>query len=154
VFQALGRPHVLSTIHAFRAAALVLGIWSATPYGLSAICGVVLAVMALVSATMLIGVSHAIDLSIWRIAQVHVRPAAISAVIVGTGLSLKMRFLDAPVSVALVGTFIVLATFILLNVRSTYRSPAYASGAIRIKQRGPSIGAATSRLRLTRKESV
>ena len=153
VFQALGRPHVISTVHAFRAAALVLGIWYAAPYGLNAICGVVLAVMASVSAAMLITVSHAIDLSFRSIAEVHVRPAAISAVIVGTGMSFKMQIVDAPTSVALVATFVVLAAFILVHIRSTYGPLMYSGGILRIEQgRPPPIGAATPPL--TRKEGT
>ena len=60
VFQALGRPHLLSAVHASRAVALILGIWYAAPYGLNAISGVVLVVTALVAAAMLILASHAI----------------------------------------------------------------------------------------------
>jgi teichuronic acid exporter len=154
VFQALGRPHVNSTVHALRAAALILGIWYAAPYGLNAICGVVLAVTASVSAAMLITVSHAIDLSFKSIARVHVRPAAISAAIVGTGMSFKMGFVGVPTSVALVATFVVLAALILLNIRPTYGSLMYSGGVLRIKQGRPPIGAATPRLRLTRKEGT
>jgi PST family polysaccharide transporter len=154
VFQALGRPHVNSTVHALRAAALVLGIWYAAPYGLNAICGVVLAVMASVSAAMLITVSHAIDLSFKSIVRVHVRPAAISAVIVGTGMSFKMGFVGVPTSVALVATFVVLAAFIFLNIRSTYGPLMHSGGVLRIEQGRPLIGAATPWLRLTRKEGT
>lgn len=137
VLQALGRPHVLSAVHASRAVLLILGIWYAAPYGLNAICGVVLTVMALVAATMLILASRAIDLSFRSIARVHLRPAAISAVVVGTGTSLKMRLVDAPASVALITTLVVLTVLIAVTIRSTYTAPAYASGLFRTEARRP-----------------
>jgi O-antigen/teichoic acid export membrane protein len=152
VFQALGRPHVISAVHAFRAVALILGIWYAAAYGLNAICGVVLVVMALVSVTMLIMATRAIGLSFGSIARVHLRPVAISAVVLGTGMSLKMRPVDAPAAMELVTTLAVLAAFIAFNIRSMYSPPASSSGVLRAKRRQPTIDTATPRLTLTRKE--
>ena len=154
VFQALGRPHLMSAVHACRAVVLILGIWFAAPYGLNAICGVVLVVMVLVAATMLILASHAIDLSFRSVARVHLRPAAISAVVLGTGMSLKMGPVDAPASVALVTTLAVLTVFIALNIRATYSSPAYSGGLFRTKRSDPPIDTTTPRLTLPRKEGV
>jgi teichuronic acid exporter len=152
VLQALGRPHLVSTVHAGRAAALILGIWYAAHYGLNAVCGVVLVVMALVSATMLLMASNAIDLSFKSIAQVHVRPAAISAVVIGTGMGLKIRPVDAPALVALVATLSVLMAFIVMNIRGTYSPSTYSGGILRTKRSRSAVDAATPRLMLTRKE--
>ena len=151
LFQALGRPHLMSAVHAFRAVALILGIWYAAPYGLETICGVVLVVMAAVSATMLIMASHAVDLSFGSIARAHLRPVAISVIVLGTGMSMKTQTLDAPVSVALISTFAVLAVLIALNIRSTYRPPTYSSDVLRTKRSGPSIDAKLPRFTSTRK---
>jgi O-antigen/teichoic acid export membrane protein len=141
VLQALGRPHLVSTVHAGRAAALTLGIWYAAHYGLNAVCGVVLVVMALVSGIMLWMASNAIDLSFKSIAQVHVRPLAISAAVIGTGMGFKIRVVDAPASVAFVATLSVLTAFIVTSFRSTY-GPLVYGGALR------------TRLTLTRKGGV
>jgi O-antigen/teichoic acid export membrane protein len=154
VFQALGRPHLISAVHAFRALALILGIWYAAPYGLEAICGVVLVVMAVVSATMLIMVSHAIDLSVGSIVRVHLRPAAITAVVLGTGMSMKLQPLNASASVALISTLAVLTAFIAFNIRSTYSPPLSSTGVLSTKRSRPAIDAGARRLTLTRKEGL
>jgi hypothetical protein len=67
-------------------------------------------------------------------------------------MSFKMQFVDAPTSVALAATFVVLAALILVNIRSTYGPLMYPGGILRIKQSRPPIGAATPRL--TRKEGM
>ena len=152
LLQALGRPHLTSVVHAFRAVALILGIWSAAAHGLNAICGVVLVVTALVAVSMLIMASRAIHLSFGSIARVHLRPIAISAVVLGVGMSFKMRPFDVPTAVGLVMTLAMLAALIALNVRSTYRPPAHSVG-VSPKKWGRAL-IDTGAPRLTRKEGT
>jgi teichuronic acid exporter len=96
IFQALGRPQWITAIHIFRAAALVLGIWWAAPYGLPAICAAVVVVLVLVLALMLAMVKRAVDISFHRLAATHLHPLAISTAMIGLGLALKVVFPDLP----------------------------------------------------------
>lgn len=115
LFQALGRPHWITAIHISRAAALILGIWWAAPYGLPAICAVVVVVLALVLAVMLAMVKRAVDISFRRLAATQLHPLAISAATLGVGLTMKLSLADIPGPGLLVMTLLVLiASFFLV----------------------------------------
>jgi PST family polysaccharide transporter len=154
VFQALGRPHVITAVQALRAAALILGVWYAQPYGLEAICGVVVLVMAVVFAIMLVMVIRAIDLSFWGIVWVHLRPAAIGVIIVGIGMSLKIGLIDVPASVQFISTLAVLTISVLLTIRSTYSPLAHPRRAFSATQPRSIVQSATLRVAVRRKEGV
>ena len=96
VFQARGRPNQLTAIHVFRAVALVLGVWFAQPYGLTAVSAAVVAVLALVLAIMFVVVMRDIDLAFHRLAAVHLRPLLLSAGVVGVGMTLKACLAGIP----------------------------------------------------------
>jgi O-antigen/teichoic acid export membrane protein len=114
VFQALGRPQWITAIHIFRAAALVLGIWWAAPYGLPAICAAVVVVLVLALALMLAMVKRAVDISFHRLAATHLHPLAISTAMIGLGLALKVVFPDLPSPAQPLMTLVLLLSSLLL----------------------------------------
>jgi O-antigen/teichoic acid export membrane protein len=81
LFQALGHPYWITAVHVCRAAALIAGIWWVAPHGLTAICAVIGAVMAVMLGIMLIVVKHAIDLRFRSMAAVHFHPLVITAAV-------------------------------------------------------------------------
>jgi O-antigen/teichoic acid export membrane protein len=108
LFQALGHPYWLTAVLICRAAALIAGIWWVSPYGLTAICGVIGGVLALMLGIMLIVVKHAIDLPLQRVAAVHLRPLVITAATSGLCLTVKTLLPELP------GPALVLLTLLLL----------------------------------------
>ena len=66
VFEGIGRPTLLTALHIFRGTALVLAIWWTHPYGLTAVCWVVLAVTVLVLAIMFAIVKRVIGIPFHR----------------------------------------------------------------------------------------
>jgi len=113
VFQALGRPNRITAIHFLRAAALILCISFAQPYGLAAISAAVVAVMVLVLAIMFAVVTHDIELSFHRLAAVHLQPLVISVAVIGVGVTLKASLPDLPGPVLLAITLVVLLASLL-----------------------------------------
>jgi teichuronic acid exporter len=113
LFQALGHPHWITSVHICRAAALIVGIWWVAPYGLTAICVVVAAVMALMLALMLAIVKRAIDLPFRRVAATHLHPLGISVAVVGVGMTLKASLPDTPGPLLLSITLVVLLASLL-----------------------------------------
>jgi O-antigen/teichoic acid export membrane protein len=108
LFQALGRPYWMTTVHICRAAALILGIWWAAPDGLTAVCVVIGVVMALMLAIMLVMVKYAIDLPLRQVAAAHVQPFVITAAASGLCLAAKALLPGLP------GPALVILTLALL----------------------------------------
>ena len=89
LFQALGHPYWITAAHVGRAAALIAGIWWIAPHGLTAICAVIGAVMALMLGVMLVIVKYAIHLPLRSIAAAHLYPLLVTAAATGLCLTLK-----------------------------------------------------------------
>ena len=89
LFQALGHPYWMTAAHIGRAAALIAGIWWIAPHGLTAICAVIGAVMALMLGVMLVIVKYAIHLPLRSIAAAHLYPLLVTAAATGLSLTLK-----------------------------------------------------------------
>jgi O-antigen/teichoic acid export membrane protein len=121
VFQALGRPNRITAVHLLRAAALILCISFAQPYGLAAISAAVVVVLALVVAIMFAVVTRDIDLSFHRLAAAHLQPVVISVAVLGVGLTLKASLADIPgpvlLAIALAVVLVSLLPLILIQKR-------------------------------------
>jgi O-antigen/teichoic acid export membrane protein len=113
VFQALGRPYRITVLHIFRAAALIVCIWFVQPYGLTAISGAVVAVMALVLAIMYFVVARDIDLAWHRLVAVHFQPLVLSGVILGVGMTLRLSLanVSGPIQLAITLTVLLAGLF-------------------------------------------
>jgi O-antigen/teichoic acid export membrane protein len=96
LFQALGHPYWITAAHICRAVALVAGIWWIAPHGLTAICAVIGAVMALMLGVMLVTVKHAIHLPLRSIAAAHFYPLLVTAAASGLCLTLKALLPELP----------------------------------------------------------
>jgi hypothetical protein len=108
LFQALGHPYWITAVHICRAAALIAGIcWMAT-YGLTAICAVIGAVLALMLGIMLIIVKYTIDLPLRSMAAAHFHPFVITAGTSGLCLTVKALLPGLP------GPALVILTLMLL----------------------------------------
>jgi O-antigen/teichoic acid export membrane protein len=108
LFQALGHPYWITAVHISRAAALIAGIWWIAPYGLTAICAVSGAVMALMLGIMLILVKYAIDLPLRSMAAAHFHPVVITVAASGLCLAAKALLPGLP------GPALVILTLALL----------------------------------------
>jgi PST family polysaccharide transporter len=108
LFQALGHPYWITAVHICRAAALIAGIWWIAPHGLTAICAVIGAVMALMLGIMLIIVKYAIDLPLRSMAAAHFHPLVITAAASGFCLTVKTLLPELP------GPTLVILTLLLL----------------------------------------
>jgi len=110
VFEGIGRPNLLTAVHIFRAAAVILGIWWVRPYGLTAICGVVLLVTILVLAIMFLILKRVIDMPIKSLIATHLHPLVISTAILGVGMALKLSTVDISGPLLLFLTFVIFVT--------------------------------------------
>ena len=108
LFQALGRPYWITAAHICRAAILIAGIWWIAPRGLTAICAVIGAVMALMLGIMLIIVKYAIDLPLRTVAAAHFHPFLITVAAGGLCLAVRELLPELP------GPAMVILTLLLL----------------------------------------
>jgi len=108
LFQALGHPYWITAVHICRAAAIIGGVWWVAPYGLTAICVVVAAVMAFMLAMMLIIVKRAIDLPLRRMAAAHFHPLVITAAASGLCLTVKALLPELPSPALVILTLLLL----------------------------------------------
>jgi O-antigen/teichoic acid export membrane protein len=126
LFQALGHPYWITAVHIGRAAALIVGIWWATPYGLTAICAVIGVVMALMLAIMLVVVKHAIDLPLRRMATAHFRPLVVAATASGLCVTMKALLSELPGPVLVILTLLLLLSsscvFVFFNQERVFGS--------------------------------
>jgi O-antigen/teichoic acid export membrane protein len=129
VFEGIGRPTLLTALHIFRGTALVVAIWWTHPYGLTAICWVVLAITVLVLAIMFAIVKHVIDMPFHQLIASHVHPILISATIIGIGMAVKL-------SMANLGRPILLFVMLVMVIASlsvlALRKPAWVLGAYNV----------------------
>lgn len=127
LFQALGRPYWMTAVHICRAAALILGIWWAASYGLTAICVVIGVVMALMLAIMLVMVKHAIDLPFRRVAAAHFHPFVVTAAASSLCLTVKALLPEVPGPALVVLTLLLLLSsffvFVFFNQERVFGSP-------------------------------
>jgi O-antigen/teichoic acid export membrane protein len=126
LFQALGHPHWITSVHICRAAALSGAVWWAAPHGLSAICVVVAAVMAFVLAIMLIIVKRAIDLPLRSMAAAHLHALVTTAAASGLCLTVKALLPDVPSPALVILTLLLLLSsfgaFVFFNQESVFGS--------------------------------
>jgi O-antigen/teichoic acid export membrane protein len=116
LFQALGHPYWITAVHICRTTALIAGIWWVAPDGLTAICAVIGAVMAVMLGIMLMMVKHAIDLPLRSVAAAHVQPLLITAATSGLCLTAKalLSKLPGPALVMLALVLLLSATCIFV----------------------------------------
>jgi PST family polysaccharide transporter len=126
VFEGIGRPTLLTALHIFRGTALVLAIWWTHPYGLTAICWVVLTITVLVLVIMLTIVKYVLSIPFHQLVAIHVHPMLISAAIVGIGMTVKWSMADLGRPILLVVTLVIV--IVSLSVLAL-RKPDWAFGA-------------------------
>jgi O-antigen/teichoic acid export membrane protein len=133
LFQALGHPYWMSVAHAINAVILILGIWYAAPYGLGAICAVIVVVMIAVMAIALFMVKRTIGVTFWSIAVVHGPAFGLGAAIAAICAILKMSFASLPgPAVLLMGLLAsALLTLLLLRLAPRWLFDPYGADILR-----------------------
>jgi O-antigen/teichoic acid export membrane protein len=126
LFQALGHPYWMTAAHVCRAAALIVGIWWIAPHGLTAICAVIGAVMALMLGVMLVIVKYAIQLPLRSIAAAHFYPLLVTAAASGLCLTMKALLPELPGPALLLLALVLLlssaCTFVFFNQKRVFGS--------------------------------